>query len=99
MLCAPRGVNTAVRVEFMARHVPPQAGILKLKQVKILKLFSCHSHVSIARQRLYQSCAVTLSVQCGCIYRVYGERNHVLSNRMAIGYTVYASSRQCAVCV
>jgi hypothetical protein len=47
--------NAAVRVELMARQVPSQAGN-GMKQVKILKLFSCHSHVSIA------------TVQCVSVY-------------------------------
>ena len=44
MLCAPPGPNIAVRVEFMARHVPSQAGN-ETSEAKLLKLFSCHSHV------------------------------------------------------
>ena len=33
--CVRPGLNTAVRVEFMARHVPSQAG--EMKQVKLIK--------------------------------------------------------------
>ena len=39
-------LGTAVRVELMARH--RCLLVREMKQVKLLKLFSCHSHASIA---------------------------------------------------
>jgi hypothetical protein len=45
-VCATGLINTAVRVEFIARHMYPHRR--EMNQVNIWKLFLYHSHASIA---------------------------------------------------
>ena len=45
--CVRPGLNTAIRVEFMARHVPSQAGNAT-HDLFVTRLYPCHLCLSIA---------------------------------------------------